>query len=283
MLILAGLAIVWGSSFILMKRGLAVFAPVQVAALRVTISCLVLLPVAFVAVRSIDRSYWKYLALCGLLGNGLPALLFCTAQTGINSSTAGLLNAMTPVFTLLVGMTFFYLKPARVQIAGVGLGFVGAITLVLAASKEAPSGNPLYGLLVVAATICYGVSGNIISRYLKHLNALHANALFLVPIAVPYVLYLLLSNFSTVLTTSPDAWPALGYVALLAVVGTALSNTLYTYLMKISSLLFASSVTYLIPITALVWGIADSERIGALHLVGITIILAGVYLVNRKK
>lgn len=282
-LILAGLAVIWGSSFILMKRGLAVFAPVQVAALRVTISCLVMLPVVVLAFRSIDRSYWKYLALAGLLGNGLPALLFCVAQMGINSSTAGLLNAMTPVFTLLVGMTVFHLTPGRMQIAGVGLGFVGAVTLVLAASKEAPAGNPMYGLLVVGATICYGFSGNIISRHLKHLNAIHANALFLVPIAVPYALYLVMSDFPTVLQSSPNAWYALGYMALLAVLGTALSNTLYTYLIKISSLLFASSVTYLIPITALVWGIADGEHISTLHLVGIVIILAGVYLVNKKR
>jgi drug/metabolite transporter (DMT)-like permease len=242
-----------------------------------------MLPISFFALRDVERSYWKYLALSGLLGNGLPALLFCVAQTGINSSTAALLNSTTPLFTLTMGLLFFHLKPTRAQMLGVAIGFAGAITLVLVASKEAPAGNPLYGLLVVCAAVCYGFSANIIGRFLAPLKPMHINAIILLPIAPLYAIYLALSDFGHIVHTNPAAWQALGFVAILAIVGTAISNMLFTYLIKTSSVLFATSVAYLIPIVAMMWGLLDGEQLTALHVVGIAVILTGVYLVNRKK
>jgi drug/metabolite transporter (DMT)-like permease len=306
-IILIFLSLIWGSSFILMKRGLAVFAPAHVAALRMIIAAVVLLPVSVVALRRVDRRLWKYLLVVGLLGSGLPALLFSTAQTGINSSSAGLLNTTTPLFTLLLGTMLFQLRPTRAQIVGVLVGLVGAVILVLGASKEAPSGSPLYALLILLATVCYGLSTNTIGRYLKSVPPLYANSLVLLPIAPLYALYVFalgtgadavagagantgaginagswadfLQRFAA---HSPEqSWQALAAVALLAVLGTALSNIVFVYLIRMSSVLFASSVTYLIPIVALLWGIADGEQLRWQHLAGVSIILVGIFLASR--
>jgi drug/metabolite transporter (DMT)-like permease len=281
-LILAFAATVWSSSFILMKRGLMVFSPLQVASLRIVIACIATLPVAVFAVKQVNKQYWKPLTLVGLLGSGIPAVLFCVAQSHINSSTAGLLNSCTPVFTLLVGVTMFHLRPTRFQIGGVLCGLAGAVTLILAASKETSSGNPLYGLLIVAATICYGFSSNILGRYLGAVKPLYTNSLILLPIMPLYAVYLVASDFGALMGTHPGAWQAFTAIAALAVVGTAITNVFFTHLVALSGPLFASSVTYLIPIGALAWGLADGESLSGLHLAGITAILVGVYLVNSK-
>ncbi len=281
--ILAVLAIIWGSSFILMKRGLVVFNPIQVAALRITIACLWLSPFTIASLRQVDRKYWKYLAAQGVAGNGLPALLFCIAQTQVNSSTAGLLNSLSPLFTLILGTMLFHLKTTKWQVWGILLGFCGAILLISAAHHDTPSnGNGWYGLLIVLATVCYGLSVNITKRYLGSLTTLQVNSLCLVPVALVYVVYLLTSNVTTVLETTPGAWQALSFVAILAIIGTASSNLLFVRLIKLSNPIFASSVTYLIPIVAILWGILDGEQLTLLHGCGIAVIMAGVALVNKR-
>lgn len=281
-LILLILALVWGSSFILMKRGLSVFQPVQVAALRITLAGLVLSPFALYFFRQVERRFWKYLFIVGLTGSGLPALFFCIAQTQIHSSTAGLLNSLSPLFVMLVGILFFHTRVSLWQVAGVLMGLGGAVFLITAARNEAPSGELWYGLLIIAATVCYGISANVIKNRLQGLGPLQINSLLFLPIVPPYLLYLLLSDFDSRLQSHPGAWQALGYVSILAIVGTVMSNILYTRLIKISSAIFASSVTYLMPIIALMWGMADGEAVTWLHGIGITVILAGITLINKK-
>lgn len=282
LLILLILALVWGSSFILMKRGLSVFEPVQVAALRITLAGLVLSPFSFFFFRHIERRLWKYLLVVGLTGSGVPALLFCIAQTQIHSSTAGLLNSLSPLFVMLVGIIFFRTRVSLWQVAGVILGLCGAIFLITAARGESPSGEFWYGLLVVAATVCYGFSANVIKNRLQGLSPLQINSLLFLPIAPPYMVYLAFSDFGNRLQSHAGAWQALGYVSILAIVGTVISNILYTRLIKISSAIFASSVTYLMPIIALMWGVLDGEQITELHGVGIVVILTGITLINKK-
>jgi drug/metabolite transporter (DMT)-like permease len=285
-ILLATLAMIWGSSFILMKRGLAAFAPLQVAALRMCIATVCLLPFALAALKTLNaserRRYWKPIVGVGMAGSAVPAALFCFAQTQLNSSTAGLLNSLSPLFTLIVGTLLFQLKPNKFQTFGVLTGLVGAVTLITAASSEAPSGNPVYGLLIVVATLCYGFSVNITARHLQGLQPQQINSLSLLAIVLPYAAYLALSDFATRLHTTPGAWQALGFVAILASLGTAFSNIVFTKLIKASSPIFASSVTYLIPIVALLWGVIDGERLTVLHGAGIVVIFVGIMLVNRK-
>jgi drug/metabolite transporter (DMT)-like permease len=291
-ILLGVLSLVWGSSFILIKRSLVVFAPLEVAALRMTIAAMVLLPFAAQAWKNAKRSDLKFFLMAGLLGNGIPAILFTLAQRHLNSSTVALLNSLTPLFTLLIGTVIFRSQAVTRQIIGVTLGFCGAVALILAAQQEgqAPNGAATainwYVLLPICATIGYGFNANVISRKLQGVEPMTINSLGIASVALLYMPYLIGSGFAT--TTLPAAqahpkfWLALGSVALLAALGTALSNILYTRLIQLSGPLFSSSVTYLIPVVALVWGVLDGESLGSLHFIGIGIILAGIYLVNKR-
>jgi len=287
-ILLAILALIWGSSFILMKRGLVVFTPMEVAALRVAISGVLLAPFAVRAWFSLEnkRLAWYFL-LCGALGNAIPAMLFTTAQKHLNSSTGALLNSLTPLFTLLIGIVIFKSKLRRSQIIGVLIGFVGAVVLVFAAKGEiAPGETSWYALLPVLATVCYGMNANIISHYLKGISPLTINSLALFGVTMFFLPYLILSGFFTVSLPLAQAHPMFGValvsIITLSVLGTALSNALYTQLIQISSPVFSSSVTYLIPVVAMAWGLLDGEHLSALHFIGIAIILAGIYLVNKR-
>lgn len=285
--ILGILALIWGSSFILMKRGLVVFEPTHVAALRVVVSGIVLLPFAIRAWKNVDKRLLKYLFLSGVLGNSIPAILFATAQRHLNSSTSALLNSLTPLFTLLIGVVVFKLSFRRTQVIGVLLGFVGAVALVMAAHNEAASGETTwYALLPVLATVCYGMNGNIVGRYLKGVPVMTINSIAIVSVTMLFLPYLVWSGFFTETIPAVQSHPqfalALGSIVALSVLGTAFSNALFTHLIQISSPVFSSSVTYLIPIVAIVWGVLDGEHLSALHGIGISIILVGIYLVNKR-
>lgn len=287
-ILLAVLSLIWGSSFILMKRGLIVFTPMQVAALRVAISGVLLAPFAVRALLSLEnKRLIPYFLLCGALGNAIPAILFTTAQKYINSSTGALLNSLTPISTLLLGVFIFKMHTNRAQTIGVFIGFLGAVALVLAARGEiAPGETSWYALLPVVATICYGMNANLIGRYLKGVPSLTINSLALFGMTLFFLPYLILSGFFTdalpIAQMQPMFGIALMSIITLSVLGTALSNALYTRLIQISSPVFSSSVTYLIPVVAMAWGLLDGEHLSVLHFVGILIILAGIYLVNKR-
>jgi drug/metabolite transporter (DMT)-like permease len=287
-LLLTLLALVWGSSFILMKRALVVFSPLQVAALRVIFAALILAPFVPQSLREIEKKHWKYLFVAGILGNGLPAIFFTTAQRHISSSTAALLNSLTPLFTLLVGVLAFRLVVRRGQVIGVVMGFLGAASLILAARGEigAKEGSSLwYAVLPILATLCYGINMNIISRNLQGLKPITISALALWVLLCFYVPALLATGFIAefpALYVHSYFWWAIACLLFLAGFGTALSNALHTRLIQISSPVIASSVTYLIPIVALLWGLLDGEVLSVLHFIGIATILCGIYLVNKR-
>jgi drug/metabolite transporter (DMT)-like permease len=287
-MLLSMLALVWGSSFILMKRSLVVFSPLQVAALRVIFAALMLAPFLPRSLKSLEPQHWKYLIAAGVLGNGLPAIFFTTAQRHINSSTAALLNSLTPLFTLLIGVVIFHLQAQKRQVAGVVMGFVGATALVLAARGEigAREGGSLwFAALPILATMCYGLNMNIVSRHLKGLTPIAISTIALWVLLVMYTPALLATGFIAELPTlqaHPQFWQAIGCLLFLASFGTAISNALHTRLIQISSPVFASSVTYLIPIVALGWGLLDGELLTMLHFIGIATILIGIYLVNKR-
>jgi drug/metabolite transporter (DMT)-like permease len=279
--ILLLLAVIWGSSFILMKRGMDVFSSSQVAGLRMFIAFLFVIPFSFKYVKAEEKKDWlKFLGI-GLCGNFIPAFLFTAAETGISSSLTGMLNGLTPFFTLLLGILVFKSKVSANKIIGIAIGLVGAVGLLIP-EKISDLGTHLnYGGYVVIATVFYGMSVNLIRQYAGGYHSI-TTACWAMLLVGPFGgLYLLFSDISSTVH-HPLFWHSLGYVAILAIAGTALSVMLFNLLVKNTGTLFASSVTYLIPIVAILWGVLDGEVISIRQLLSILVILAGVYILNRK-
>lgn len=276
------LALVWGSSFILMKRGLTVFLPEQLAAIRMSVACFATLPFIWRKLKTIPAQKLKYISVVGIFGSGIPALLFATAQTRINSSLAGMLNGLTPVFTMLVGSLFFHSRFTSRQIVGVFIGLLGATGLILLRSDGGLSADFGYAFLIVIATLCYGISVNTIKTFLSNIDSITISGAGLLFVGIPYTIFLFTSDFVSRFEAYPNAWEAFGYITTLSLFGTALSGVLYFQLVKISSPLFASVVTYFIPIVALIWGIEDGEKLNPFHLVAMVAILGGVTLISTR-
>ena len=275
------LALVWGSSFTLIKRGLTAFSPLEVGAWRIASASVFLVPVVLPALRKLSRRHLKLLAFIGLFGSLGPAFLFAFAQTQLSSSVTGILNAITPLNVLLLGAAFFGRSITRPEIVGLGAGLVGTVILMLAGSSGNLSGINYYSLLIVAATVCYGFNTNIIKNYLGDLKPTVITAVSLLLAGPPAVIYLLgASAFLEKVTRGTAGWP-LAAITLLGVVGTALALIVFNKLVQIRSAVFASSVTYLVPMVAIAWGVLDGESLSYWHLVGMVAILGGVYLANR--
>lgn len=282
-IILIALALTWGSSFILMKRGMDVYSSDEVAALRIFIAFLFLSPLCFRHVKKPLLKHWKGFLGMGMLGNFIPAFLFTKAETGISSSLTGMLNSLTPLFTLLLGVMLFRTKTRLVNAIGIMIGFAGAIGLLTVGKSEDMDNNLLFGLYVVLATICYALSVNIIKKDLGEVNSVTATVwalMFIGPLAGIYLFGF--TDFINKFSVHPQAMSSLGYVCILAVFGTALSVIIFNVLIRNTNALFASSVTYLIPVVAMGWGVFDGENVQVLHFVWIGLILLGVYLVNKK-
>jgi drug/metabolite transporter (DMT)-like permease len=283
-LILAALVVTWGSSFILIKRSLEYFSAIEVGALRVVITFLTLLPFALRKLKQISRNDFYWLSLSGVMGSLLPAFLFSIAQTGIDSATAGLLNSLTPLFTLIAGFLLFGLKPRLINVLGVFTGLAGAIGLISISGGNAFSFNLKYSSLIILATVFYAINVNLIKAKLRHIDSLTITSMtFFVAGIIASVILFTSTNIVSQFANDPKALRGLLYIAILAVVGTALAMIAFNTLIKITSPIFASSVTYLIPIVALLWGIADGEYFSLKHLLWIAMIIGGVLLVNKKK
>ncbi|HKC67509.1 MAG TPA: DMT family transporter [Bacteroidia bacterium] len=281
-IILFLLALVWGSSFILMKRGLEAFNSGQVAALRISIASLFLVPF-LIKHRNINlKKNWQGLVLAGVFGNLIPAFLFTKAETGISSSLAGMLNALTPLFTVILGWIAFKNKSNRIQVVGILIAFIGAL-LLLSGDKNPQQSGLFYAFLVILATLCYAISVNCIKHFLGNVNSVAATAwsfAFIGPVALAYLFN---TNFIEVMQTNPKALPSLGYISILGIVGSALSVIFFNYLIKISGAVFAASSTYIIPIVAVGWGMFDGEIITIIQIAAIFVILGGVWLINKPK
>jgi drug/metabolite transporter (DMT)-like permease len=276
------LAFIWGSSFILMKKGLLSFSWDQVASLRIVISTLFISPILFRNFKEIKKNQWWRICIAGLLGSGVPAYLFPLAQTQISSSLTGMLNSLVPLFTVVIGLLFFQLGFRWMKIAGVVLGLIGAIGLIFSSGNlNVEEGNLAYASLVVMATIMYATNINFIKTFLSEVGAVNITSfgfLFTGPFAA---IHLLNTDFVDVLKTDDTAGLNLFYIVLLAVFGTAIAVILFNMLIKKVSAVFSSSVTYIIPVFAIFWGIIDGENIQTLQFVCIAIILTGIYIVNK--
>lgn len=277
------LTLIWGTSFILIKLGLKVFAPNEVGALRVTAAGLFLLPAAWVRIRELTKDHYGKLFLSGMMGIFIPAFLFATAQTRMDSSVAGMLNTLTPIFTLIIGSVVFKIKFRNLAVIGILLGFIGAIVLMFARSGGELGAINVFALLIVVACIFYACNLNFIKYKITDLNALtitSTSVLLISPLAIIYLLGF--TDFTAKLGSVEGAWRACGFVVLLGIMSTAIATFLFNRLVKISTPLFASSVTYLMPIVAVGWGLLDGESLGLGHFIGMAAVITGVYLANRK-
>lgn len=282
-IILITLVFVWGSSFILIKKSLLYFSATEVGVLRVVLTFLFLLPVGIRKAMKMNLKMAAYLALSGFIGSLIPALMFAIAQTQIDSSLAGTLNALTPLFTLILGIIFFNIITRWYNIIGILLGLIGAIGLIYFSSEQSFVFNLKYSFFVIVATICYAFNVNFIKIYLKDIDSLTITVLTFFYIGIPTTLYVLFfSEIPSKLFDTSESRIGLGYLSILSIVGTGLALMAFNKLIKVSSPIFASSVTYMIPIVAIIWGIIDGEVFKASYLIWFLLIIFGVLLVNAN-
>lgn len=275
------LACIWGSSFILMKRGLEGLTAFQMGSLRIIFCALFLLIVGFKSLKNIPLGKWKYITATALTGTFLPVYLFSIAQTEINSSVSAILNSLVPLNTLVIGALVFGLQFQRRQYFGVVIGLIGSILLVYNGAVDNPGQNYYFALFVVLATICYATNVNLIKKYLSDLSPLSITVGNFVVMLVPALIILFCSGFSGVMV-KPEAQTAMMYIAILGILGTGIANIVFFRLIQMSSPVFASSVTYLIPIVACIWGLLDNESLSLAQGFGALVILIGVYFSARK-
>ena len=280
-IILIALAIIWGSSFILIKRGLDAFSPGQVGSIRILFAFLFLLPFGIKSLSKLNKKDWFFLFIVGALGNYIPYLLFAKAETRLASSLTGVLNALTPIFTMIISLFVFKLKMKTWQVIGLFISLVGSLGISFVNNEGGFGSLNYYALFVVAATFCYGVSSSTIKAKLSHIKPVINASISLLTVGPIALGYLLSTNFIEVLNTHPDAYSSLGYLLILGIIGTAIALILFNKLIYLSSAVFATSVTYLIPIVAVLWGVVDGENIYPLHFVGMALIIFGVYKVNK--
>lgn len=284
-LLLGILSLIWGSSFILMKRGLfhdgePALTPMQMASARLFIAWVVLSPMLF-RHAGLLRAHWKPLLGTALAGNGIPAFLFALAQSRIDSSLAGMLNTLSPLFTLLVGVLLFGVRTRFINVVGVLLGLFGALgTIYFRQAGGAPVWT-VYAVLPILGAVCYGFSGNIVKSWLYMVPATAISVLAISIVGPMGLVGIFLTDLPGTLATVPHAWSALGYIAILATFGTGLSLILWNILIKITSAVWAASVTYIMPVVAIGWGLLDGETLLPMQLVMVGVIMLGVYLVNK--
>ena len=282
-LYLATISVIWGSSFILIKKGLVVFSPVQVACLRIFLSMLAMSPLIFSSIKQIKKSDLPVIATIAVIGSFIPAFLYATAQTQLDSSVTAILNSLTPLFTLIIGLFFFKMSFQWAKMIGVVFGLLGAINLVIQTNSNFDVPNYKFALLVIFGTICYGTSINLVKIYCQKIPPIALNVILFSMIGpLAGLLLFATTDFVNVMQTAEGAWQALGYVTLLGVFGTALATIIFFKLAQQTDALFSSTVTYLIPIVALFWGFLDGETIGLSHILGLCLILLGVYLAGKS-
>lgn len=280
-LYLVVLALVWGSSFILIKKGLIGLTAFQVGSLRIIFASIFLLIIGFKTLSKIPAQKWKYIALTSLFGTFIPAYLFAIAQTEIDSSVSSILNSLTPLNTLILGALVFGLRFERNQIFGILIGLLGSGLLILNGAMNHPEQNYYYAILVLIASICYAVNVNLIKKYLHDLSPLSITTGNFMVLFVPAMAVLFFSGFFEVVTDLKVQHSIL-FIMILGVVGTGIANILFFKLIQMSSPVFATSVTYLIPVVAFSWGLFDNEMLTPIQFFGAFIILIGVYLSSKK-
>ncbi len=277
------LAIIWGNSFILIKKSLLAYSAGEVGALRIIAAGLALLPIALKHVWSLNGRNRMLLLVIGLVGSFIPAFLFAKAQTQLTSSVTGILNALTPLFVVLIGAIFFGHRFTVRNAIGLAISFAGSIVLALARAGGDLGAINYYAFFVILATICYGLNLNIIKAYLGSLKPVVITSVSLSLVLPAAVVYLFgFTEFTTHLQTQPTAGWSLLAVATLGVVGTAIALILFNRLVQMTTPMFTSFTTYLIPIVAVIVGVLDGEILLPMHFLGMAAVIVGVYIANRR-
>ncbi len=278
------LSLLWGSSFILIKKGLEGLTPIQLGAVRVLFTGLFLTAIGFKKVKQISKTQWWWIALSGFIGTLFPSILFAYAETEIDSAIASILNSTVPLLAFIVGIFCFGAVFNKQQFWGVLVGLLGSFLLIIAGASLNPGQNYWYAILPVIASLMYAFNANVIKTYLQNISALGiATGSFIV--LIPFALGLLLATdfFDPQNLQRPALQESLSYILVLALLGTALAKIIFNRLIQLSNPVFSTSVTYLIPVVALFWGVIDGESFSLLQLAAGGVILVGVYLSNRKK
>ena len=284
------LSIIWGSSYFLIKIGLEDsygnerMPPNLLGALRISFAFIALTPLLYNSFKKLKKKHIPFVIISGVLGNGLPAFLFAYAETKLDSSITGMLNSLVPIFTVLIATIFFQFKLKWNHIGGLTLGIVGAIMIVyqklFSATLAADDTIPI--LMVVMATFCYALSLNVIKYKLQDLNSMAITSISFAAIGPFCIVYLFITNFFDRIVSQPNFIEGIGIVGILAFIGTAMAVLLFNKMIKISTAVFASSVTYFIPIIAILLGLTLGENVSILQLSGIGVLILGVFLINRK-
>jgi len=276
------LSIIWGSSFILMKKALIGLTQIQVGSLRILITAFVLILVGYKSIFTINRKHWYYILLTAVFGTFFPAFLFAFAIKEIDSSITSILNSLTPLNTLIVGALIYGFSFKRHQLVGILVGLIGTTILIFKGAEVNPNQNYWFAILVILSSIGYAFNVNILKKHLSDLSALAVTTGNFIILIIPTFIVLWYSDFFQNFEYSEKTYTSLMYMVILAVFGTAFAKTLFNKLVQMSSPIFSTSVTYLIPIVAIFWGVIDDESLTIIQLVGGFLILFGVYLTNRK-
>ncbi|ESU28961.1 permease of the drug/metabolite transporter (DMT) superfamily [Flavobacterium limnosediminis JC2902] len=280
-ILLAALSLIWGSSFILIKRGLVGLTPLQLGSLRMLFAASFLIIVGFKKIAEIPLGKWKYIALTALMGTFIPVFLFALAQSEIDSSISAVLNSLTPLNTLILGILFFGMAFQRSQLIGVLIGLLGSLVLILSGAAHHPEQNYFYALFVVIATFCYATNVNLIKKYLSDINPIAITVGNFIVMVIPALIILISTGFFDVVQEQKVQHSVL-FIAVLGIIGTGIANILFFKLIQITSPVFASSSAYLFPIVAIFWGLLDGETLSFVQIIGAAIILFGIYLSAKK-
>ncbi len=280
-ILLALLSLIWGSSFILIKKSLDHFNPYEVGALRVLIAGLVLLPVAIKNIRKFPKKNLKWLILAAITGNFIPMFLFPIAETEVSSSIAGIINSMMPIFVIIVGALLWKFETTKRQIIGVLISFSGACILAFSGG-EGGEFKLIPILLLLLATLLYAISTTTVKSKLSDIPAKILSAfVFSLVLIFPSFIALVFAGFFNELKMDNNLLVGLGFVSLLSVFGTGLAMMLNYRLLSVSTPLFASTATLLMPIVAIIWGILDGEKLTIMQGFGGVIILSGLIFLRQ--
>ena len=279
---LIALSLIWGSSFILIKKALLGLEASQLGSLRIIFSSIFIFLIAWRNIFTIKKIEWKWITISAFLGSFFPAFLFAFAEKEIDSSVASIINSIVPLNTLILGMIIFKIESTKRQIIGVLVGFFGTYLLISSGLKLNPDQNYNYAGLVILCSFLYALNVNIIKKYLQHLSALTITVGHFTVIIFPAALVFLFSDFEFSSLEKVEVKTSIFYVFILALFGTALAKIIFNKLIKISSPVFAASVTYSMLIVSIFWGIVDGEKFSIYQLIATLIIVFGVILTNKK-
>ncbi|MFS4454651.1 DMT family transporter [Maribacter sp. 2304DJ31-5] len=277
------LSLIWGSSFILIKKALIGFTPIQLGGLRILLAASFLLLLGFKSLKAIRVMDWKWIVIAGLCSSFFPPFLFALAQTEIDSGVTSIFNSVAPLCTSLVGVLLFGLTVTGKQLLGVVIGFFGTIILLFAGMQFRPDQNYWYAAFIIISALGYAFNINIIKKHLAHLSPLAVTTGSFVVAVVPALAMLMVNGVLIDFWTDVKMRMAIWFLLALAIVGTALANMLFNKLIHISSPVFAASVTYTIPLVAVLWGVWDGEVINIYQILGGCVILIGVWMVNKRR